>query len=460
MTFLANRDVRDAPRFSELESLGARLLTTSSYAFAVLVASAAISFLVQLGTVRLIGAESFGAFAYVIAWTTVLGYVATLGFHMSLLKLLPAYQVAGEWAKARGVVRFSLVGTAVSGLLLAALVAVIARAVYGPGSELRAAFLVSAAVVPLLALRLVGAAMLRAFGGVISSMLPERILRDALGYAFLLAAVTLGIAAPSAVTAMGATLVAAVVALVCIERLIAARRPAEAVAPTRDYALGEWLRPAVPLTLIVLSDTLMSRGGQLVIGSRGDTVEVGIFAIAFSLAQLASLPRMSVASLFAPTVSALYASRNIAGLQRLIERAAALSLLGTLAVVVPLAIGAPFLLPLFGPRFVEAEPLLFVLLLGQMAAAASGPQQHLLTMTGHEWQGASLMAAAAAANVALAFLLYPAFGMVAVAAASSIALVAWNTAMAWFLNRRLGLRPGLAPARWLRRGSQASGEKP
>jgi O-antigen/teichoic acid export membrane protein len=102
----------------------------------VLVASAAIGFLVQLGTVRLIGAESFGVFAYVVAWTTVLGYIATLGFHVSLLKLLPAYQVVEDWEKASGVLRFAALGTTLSGLLLAASMAVAALAIYGPDNEL------------------------------------------------------------------------------------------------------------------------------------------------------------------------------------------------------------------------------------------------------------------------------------------------------------------------------------
>jgi O-antigen/teichoic acid export membrane protein len=187
----------------------------------------------------------------------------------------------------------------------------------------------------------------------------------------------------------------------------------------------------------------MSRGGQLVIGSQGETVDVGVFAVAVSLTQLASLPRLSLAALFAPTVSALYASGNTSGLQQLIGQAAVLSLLGTLAVVLPLVFGAPVLLPWFGPSFVEAEPLLLVLLLGQLAAAAGGPQQHLLTMTGHERQGAVLMVAAALGNIAIALVLYPLCGVIGVAAASSMALVAWNIAMASFLKRRLGLSPGL-----------------
>ena len=77
-------------------------------AFLVLVSGAFVGLVVQLGMVRLIGAESFGQYAYVISWTTVLGYVSTLGFHVSLLRLLPAYQVHEDWAKAGGALRFAL----------------------------------------------------------------------------------------------------------------------------------------------------------------------------------------------------------------------------------------------------------------------------------------------------------------------------------------------------------------
>jgi O-antigen/teichoic acid export membrane protein len=181
-------------------------------------------------------------------------------------------------------------------------------------------------------------------------------------------------------------------------------------------------------------------------------MEAGIFAVAFSLAQLAALPRMSVSGLFAPTVSALYHEGDTSGLRQIVGRSALLSLLGTLAVVVPLVLGAPVLLPWFGPEFARAEPVLLVLVLGQLAAGAAGPQQHLLTMTGHERQGAALMVAAAAGNLVGAVLLYPGFGMMGVAAASSLSVVAWNIGMIWFLNRRLGLRPGLAYAPGILRG--------
>ncbi|MDB5658131.1 MAG: hypothetical protein JWS10_746 [Cypionkella sp.] len=429
---------------SETALAGLRLLSTSSSAFMVLVAGAALSFGVQLGTVRLIGAESFGIFAYVIAWVTMLAYISTLGLSTSLLRLLPTYRVQGDWARAHGVMRFAFRGGTIAGIGVAALAIAAERLVLHAQGELARASLIGAIVVPLMTLRLIGASALRAFGAIIVSMLPERILRDSVAFVILAALVLGGLAPPDAVTAMAATLATAIITLIFIQRFLVSRKPTELISAAPRYAIRDWLRPAVSLTLIMLADTIMSRAGILIIGLRNDTLGAGIFAVAFSLAQLVALPRMALSSLFAPTVSTLYARKDMVALQRLMARSAALSLGLTMVVALPLIAGAPIFLPWFGPQFVIAEPVLIILIFGQLVAAAAGPQQHLLTMTGHERQGATLMAGAAAATMLGAALLVVPFGMTGVAVATTISMVGWNIAMAIFLSRHLQLRPGLA----------------
>ncbi|PRY25202.1 O-antigen/teichoic acid export membrane protein [Aliiruegeria haliotis] len=426
--------------------LGKRLFASSSMAFLVLVSGAGIGLVAQLGTVRLIGAESFGLYAYVIAWTTVLGYISTFGFHVSLLRLLPTYQVESDWSKAGGVLRFAVSGTALAGTAVAALAAATAYAVHGTDSELGRALLIGAAAVPLLGLRLVSAAAVRAYGGIIPAMLPERILRDTLAFLFLAFAVLTGLATPNAVTAMSAALLSAVLLLWILRRFLVARVPRDITDAPRSYAPRTWLQPAVWLTLIMLADTLMSRAGILVLGSRGLPTEVAIFTVATSLSLIAALPRLSISTLFAPTVSALYARKDMDGLQSLVARSALLSLGGTLAVALPLILGAPIILPWFGETFLAARPVLTILILGQLAAAAAGPQQHLLTMTGRERVGSKLMIAAAISNVICAAIFYGPFGVIGVAVAAALSMIGWNVGMMWFLRRNLGLRPGLACA--------------
>src|SRR5690349_4524330 len=71
---------------------GHPLARASIAAFAVFTVGALLSYLAQLVTARLIGPDSYGIYAYVLAWVTLLAYFSTLGFHVSLLRFVPAYQ--------------------------------------------------------------------------------------------------------------------------------------------------------------------------------------------------------------------------------------------------------------------------------------------------------------------------------------------------------------------------------
>ena len=83
---------------------GRPLARASIAALAVFVVGAGLSYAAQLVTARVIGPDSYGVYAYVLAWVTLLGYFSTLGFHVSVLRFVPAYQAKEEWALVRGVI--------------------------------------------------------------------------------------------------------------------------------------------------------------------------------------------------------------------------------------------------------------------------------------------------------------------------------------------------------------------
>jgi O-antigen/teichoic acid export membrane protein len=161
------------------------------------------------------------------------------------------------------------------------------------------------------------------------------------------------------------------------------------------------------------------------------------------MAILTAMPRMAVATVFAPTVSALFAREDQAGLQSLSARAACLSLLGTACSAIPLLLLAQPLLAWFGPDFVAGAPIVKILVLGQVLAAACGPQQHLITMTGHERAGAAMLAICAVSSFIACMLMIDWLGTTGVAIVMTLALIAWNVAMGVFIHRRLHLMPGL-----------------
>jgi O-antigen/teichoic acid export membrane protein len=139
-----------------------------------------------------------------------------------------------------------------------------------------------------------------------------------------------------ATLAMGATLVSSLVMLGLVRIFLRRMRPPSMDHAKPAYAAGDWWRPTLPLTVIMAADNLMSRSGVIALGLAGNTRDAGIFAVAFSMAILTALPRMAVATVFAPTVSALFARGDQAGLQSLSAKAACLSLLGTTCSAIPL----------------------------------------------------------------------------------------------------------------------------
>jgi O-antigen/teichoic acid export membrane protein len=413
-------------------------------AFAVFVVGAVLTYVAQLVTARIIGPDSYGVYAYVVAWVTLLGYFSTLGFHVSLLRFVPAYQAKGEWALVRGVIQYSqrgAAGTAVSIVLIGVCGIIALQGSMRP--ELALTFLLGIAAVPFLALHLIGASVVRAFGGIVAALAPERVVRDGLLLVIVAAAFWGNLYSLDATLAMAATLLGSLVMLGLIGISLRRLRPPDLDHAKPAYAAKDWWRPTLPLTVIMIADNVMSRSGVIALGLAGNTLDAGIFAVAFSMTILTALPRMAVATVFAPTVAGLFARQDQAGLQSLSAKAACLSLLGTACAAIPLLLLAQPLLAWFGRDFVAGAPIVTILVLGELFAAACGPHQHLVTMTGHERSGAAMLAMCAVSNFTACILLIDSLGMTGAALARTATLIAWNVAMGVFVYRCLRLMPGL-----------------
>lgn len=421
-----------------------RLAADSIGALVVYSAGAVLAYIAQLAVARVVGADSFGIFAYVLAWTTLLAYVSTLGFHVSLLRFLSTYRARNDWPLARGVLRYTqrrVAGMALSIASLGALVVFGLR--HRMPVEMVTAFLIGLAAVPVMALHLLSAAAVRAFGGVLTAIAPERLARDLTLLAVLGMAWLLALAPLDGRLAMMGALAGAAMTLILLRLFMRRLRPDQIDREPEQSAHAEWWQPMLPLGVIMVADNLMCRAGIIVLGLSGNTREAGVFAVAYGIALLTTLPRMAVATVFAPTVSALHARGDRAGLQELSAKAAVLSLIGTLCMAAPLMLLVTTLLVWFGPDFRSGAPVVGILVLGHVVSAACGPQQHLLTMTANESTGARIFAGTAAVNLLGCVLLVEPLGMIGAAIATSVSLMAWNVAMAVLINRKLELAPGL-----------------
>lgn len=424
-----------------------RLGSSSFGALVIYALGAALSYTSQLVIVRMIGANSFGIYSYVLAWVTMLAYLSTLGFHVSLLRFIPAYRAHQRWSFVHGIIRYSQRGAALAGLgvvLIGGAIIAVRYSTMEP--ELALTFLAGIVTIPIISQHLISAALVRSFGGIVKALAPERVVRDSVMLAIVALATLSGFFVADAKMAMTAALISAIVTWVVLRVFLRALRPLELSLNPPAYAVKEWLKPTAPIMFIVIADGLMNRSGIIVLGFTGNTLDAGIFAVALSMALITGLPRMAVASAFAPNVSDLYSRNDHNGLQALATKASLLSLVGSLGVALPLLILIRPLLALFDSSFVSGAPVVAVLVFGQVFAAACGPQQHLITMTGNEKSAAAIMMVCALANLAACVLAIKMFGTLGAAIAMTGTLIVWNIAMAVYIHRRLHLVPGLVSA--------------
>lgn len=417
---------------------------TSVLALITYVAGAGLTTGAQFLIARLLHAGGYGIFSYAWAWVSLLSYAATLGLVTFVLRFTSAYQASGQWSLVSGSIRFAITRALAAAIAASSIGLLVLWSRWHQLEPILAASLsIGFATIPLITLHLVGAGVVRVFGGFIMSLLPERVFRDGL----LLAVV--GVLALSHIWRLDAATVllinffSAAATLAFIAYAAFSLRPEQISRVKPAYLPHEWWSFAVPVLIMMSLEVAMTRAGVLVLGWTGRIAEAGVFALAFNVAMLVQLSRAAVSTYFSPAAAAAHARGDLAGLRHLYARASVLSLGGSAILAFPVLIFAGPILRLFGQDFAEHAHVAQILVLGQLVAAAAGPQQNLLMMTGHERSTAAIMLVFAVLTFAACAIAGEKYGATGAAVATSGALVAWSLAMAVHIKMRLGIGPGV-----------------
>jgi O-antigen/teichoic acid export membrane protein len=349
-----------------------------------------------------------------------------------------------EWSLARGIIQYAerrALAVSILVILLGTLVTLSQH--QRLSTELRNTFLVGFILVPVWALLWLRSSIVRAFGGVMLALLPDKVVRDGLLLTLVALASVAMLPRADAALVMMATLVSSIAALGLASVAIRRLRPGALTAALPEYAAATWRRTAAPLVIITAAEALLNRTGVLLLGWLGETREAGIYSLVFNIAFLAVLPRTAINILFAPTISTLFTRKDQATLQALVTSSALWTLCAAVCIAIVLGVMAEPLLSWFGDDFAAGVPALRILLAGQVIAASYGSQLPVMTMTGHERGGAALLTLSAVVNVIGSIMFIAMLGLTGAAVATAIALIVWNVAMALFISRRLQLVPGI-----------------
>lgn len=436
--------MKDSRMFDKMLGSGSirRVTLGGMTALAVYVAGAGLTACSQLLIARIVGAETFGVYSYVLAWVTVLAYFSALGFDIALLRFVSAYRASQAWGLLRGVIRYSERRMAIAGTLVVAVGAIaIAISANEISPELRNTFLAGFVLVPVWALLWIRSSIVRAFGGVLSAVVPDRMVRDGT-LICIIVLLSWGLKWHlDAPLIMMATLASTTAALVMASLAVRRLHPPEIDGAVPDYDIPVWRKTILPLMAITATEALLNRCGVLVLGWIGSTRDAGIYALVFSISFLVALPRTAANTLLAPTISDLFVRKQRHALQILTARIALWTLCGAAVSALALSIVAAPLLAWFGRGYEAGVPALHILLVGQVIAASCGSQLSIMTMTGCERGAALLLLLSALFNILLSAVLVSLLGLTGAAISTTVTLVVWNIAMAIFIWHRLRLLP-------------------
>lgn len=417
-----------------------QLARGSLISFLLQAAGAGLIFLSELVLARALNTQGYGLYATAVAWLQVLTLVALLGSNNLLLRFIPAYVATKQWSLLHGLLRQCGRGAILIGVFIFfAAVLILSILSERLSSDIRWAFLIGIAALPLYALSLQRQAILRGLHYVASALSPEYIIRPLALIVFVAGLVWgLGISL-SATGVLALNGVAIMLAFLIGWYWQRRAMPAEISSAPVATSTSEWLGISIPLFLIATLQLLIVRMDIILLSAIAGHEQAGVYAAASKISELIVFALAAANVVVAPIVAGLYARGDMDGLQNVMARLA----VGVLALTVPLVLFVVFtghaVLGMFGTEYQRGYVPLLILACGQIVNALSGPVDFIMYMTGHQKQALKIFALVTVVNLALNLLLIPSYGLEGAAIATASSVIIWNLLMRYYVRTRLGI---------------------
>lgn len=409
------------------------LLSKGLIAFLLRLTGALLVFVMQVILARILGAYEFGLFALALTISMVLASVARFGMDVGIVKMVAKSVAMENHAMATG----WLIGASLTVLYLSIGISLVmllgafsaSASIFGD-ANLAAPLKTFALGIPVIALMLLFAEAHKGLKNMVTSAIVQSIVAPAL---------VIGVAFGEMVHS--ATGVASAYIAGCAVSLAVGAyswhtshgwHHGSKAAPSEILAFG-W-----PFFLANLGTMVLTWADTLIVSMFVSMEHVGIYFAASKLALLTSFILIAVNAIAAPKFTALYATNDVAGLQRLARQSTTLMVLLAASPTLLLIAIPGFWLGLFGDHFNSGSQALVVLTLGQAINVACGSVGLLLAMTGHEKTMRNILLTTGLLTVLLGAALARHFGINGMAYATAIGTAIWNIWMLFEVRNKLG----------------------
>jgi len=189
---------------------------------------------------------------------------------------------------------------------------------------------------------------------------------------------------------------------------------------------------------------LISQMGILATGMFSNAEQAGLYAAAERFSLASALMGQAIYQASSSRFASYYHAKNKHKLVELIRKNTRFVSILTLAGCLFVAYASNFFLTLYGKAFIEAEPIMYILLVSVIINASAGPVGHLLIMTNNERHHFRAMVVGTIVQGMLLPIIVPRMGGVGAAIVVLISTLIWNVLMIECVHRRLSLNRILA----------------
>jgi O-antigen/teichoic acid export membrane protein len=389
---------------------------------------------------RALGPENFGIYTFILAIIALLSLPTKAGLSDLLLRETARNQLNQNWGLIRGLLKLANSFVFCYSVALAVAAGLFVWWLWGGTGNVKAnSFLWSLWLLPLIAFEGARTGTLRGLRWVVSSLLPEQLIRPLLLVVLSGAALLLE-KEITPITAIQYNLVAAVAAFAAGAFLLFKALPKDVRQAKAEYAIKPWAASLMPLSLFAGLQMLDSQISILLLGVLAKPEDVGLFKVAVTGASLVAFGLIAVNMTLAPQIARLHSAGEMEKLQRMVTLSTRVVV--TLSFPVAFAFifwGEELISLVFGVEYVGAAMALSILCVGQMVNASTGSVALILNMTGNDRKTLPAVCAALLVNSLFSILLIPIFGLTGAAIGYATSMVIWNSILFFVTKRVTGI---------------------
>jgi O-antigen/teichoic acid export membrane protein len=387
----------------------------SIVSFAMIAATAIVTFLSQLYLANLLTPSDFGIFILSLSWLHILAMTGCLGFNTASLKFIPQLKTqSGDY------LRYATNRSLCASLLLATIFFIVLTLLKPQLNPiLYWGFAITACIIPIRSYILLRLATLRAKKYIALAQLPDGLMRPVLfvvGLFILSSFDTL-----NAVQVIGLNLglhvfIAAIYFLLTRQHF---KQDAVSTIEPHNHQ-REWLRTALTIMGMTSAFLIFQKADLIVFRFFMDAHDTGIYAAVTTISSLFYMAQNSLAIALNPMIAPLDAVKDKPALQQLFNQGRLYQALCFGSAFIVIALFGTNILGLYGAEYIEGKTALTILTGFFFISSIFGPSVMYATIRGQHRLSAIIVSIGAVITIVLLTLLIPAYGMIGAAISTGI----------------------------------------